>query len=195
MLITFLLLKDLLTLAPVSTLPSGDEGYTVYYDASQVGLGCVLMQNGKVVAYASCQLKKREQNYPTHDLEMAAVVFALKIWRHYLYSVTCEIYTDHKSLKYIFQQRDLNLRKRRWMELMKDYDCSILYHPDKANVVDDALSRKSAGSLAHISTERRPIIKELHELIEQGLQLKVTKKCLLAQFKVRSEYLDRVKAA
>ena len=81
------------------------------------------------------------------------------------------------------------------MELLKDYDCSILYHPGKANMVADALSRKSAGSLAHISTERRPIIKKLHELIEQGLQLKVTKKCLLAQFRVRSVYLDRVKAA
>ena len=81
------------------------------------------------------------------------------------------------------------------MELLKDFDCSILYHPGKANVVADALSRKSAGSLAHISTERRPIIKELHELIDQGLQLKVTKKCILAQFRVRSVYLDRVKAA
>ena len=131
----------------------------------------------------------------THDLEMAAVVFALKNWRHYLYGVTCEIYTDHKSLKYIFQQRDLNLRQRRWLELLKDYDCSILYHPGKANVVADALSRKSVGSLAHISTERRPIIKELHDLIDQGLQWKVTKKCLIAQFRVRSVYLDRVKAA
>ena len=126
---------------------------------------------------------------------MADVVFALKIWRHYLYGVTCEIYTDHKSLKYIFQHRDLNLRQRRWLELLKDYDCSILYHPGKANVVADALSRKSAGSLAHISTERKPIIKELHDLIDQGLQWKVTKKCLIAQFRVRSVYLDRVKAA
>ena len=115
--------------------------------------------------------------------KMAAVVFSLKSWRHYLYGVTCEIYTDHKSLKYIFQQRDLNLKQRRWLELLKDYDCSIPYHPGKANVVANALSRKSVGSLPHISTERRPIIKELHELIEQGLQLKVTKKCLLAKFK------------
>ena len=97
---------------------------------------------------------------------MATVVFALKIWRHYLYGVTFEIYTDHKNLKYIFQQRGLNLRQRRWMELLKDYDCSILYDPGKANVVADALSRKLASSLAHISTERRPIIKELHELID-----------------------------
>ena len=130
----------------------------MYGDTSRFGLGCVLMQNGRVVAYASRQLKKHEQNYPTYDLEMAVVVFALKLWRHYLYGVTCEIYTDHKRLKYIFQQRDLNLRQRRWLELLKDYDCTILYHPGKANVLADALSRKSAGSLAHISTERRPII-------------------------------------
>lgn len=106
---------------------------------------------------------------------MALVVFALKIWRHYLYGVTCEIYIDHKSLKYIFQQRDMNLRQRRWMELLKDYDCSILYHQGKANIMADALSRKSVGSLALISSERRAIIKELHELIDQRLQWKVTK--------------------
>ena len=104
------MLKDRLTSAPVLTLPSRNYGYTVYCDASRVGLECVLMQNEKVIAYASRQFKKYEQNYPTHDLEMASVVFTLKIWRHYLYGITCEIYTDHKSLKYIFQQRDLNLR-------------------------------------------------------------------------------------
>ena len=98
------MLKDLLTSAPVLTLPSGDEGYTVYCDASRMGLGSVLMQHGKVIAYASRQLKKHEQSYPTHDLERAVVAFALKIWRHYLCGVTCKIYTDHKSLKYIFQQ-------------------------------------------------------------------------------------------
>ena len=92
-----------MTLALVLTLPSKNDGYTVYCDASKVGLGCVLMHNGKVDTYASHQLKKHEQNYPTHDLEMVAVMFALKIWRHYLYGVTCKIYTDHKSLKYIFQ--------------------------------------------------------------------------------------------
>ena len=97
------MLKDRLTLVPMSTLPLGNEGYTVYYDASRVGLGCILMQNGIIVAYASRQLKKHEQNYPTHDLKMAAVVLALKISRYYLYGLTCEIYTDHKSLKYIFQ--------------------------------------------------------------------------------------------
>ncbi|TYK11149.1 ty3-gypsy retrotransposon protein [Cucumis melo var. makuwa] len=112
-------------------------------DASKKGLGCVLMQQGNVVAYASRQLKNHEQNYPTHDLEMAAMVFALKIWRHYLYGEKIQIFTDHKSLKYFFTQKELNMRQRRWLELVKDYDCEILYHPGKANVVADTLSRKS----------------------------------------------------
>ncbi|KAL4030064.1 hypothetical protein IC575_008297 [Cucumis melo] len=99
-----------------------------------MGLGCVLMQQGKVVAYASRQLKSHEQNYPTHDLELAAVVFALKIWRHYLYGQKIQIFTDHKSLKYFFTHKELNMRQRRWLELVKDYDCEILYHPGKANV-------------------------------------------------------------
>ena len=141
-------------------------------------------------------MKKHEQNYPTHDLEMAAVIFALKIWRHYLYGVTCEIFTDHKSLKYIFQQRDLNLRQRRWLELLKDYDCDILYHPGKANVVADALSRKSSGSLAHISSERRPLIQELHQLVDQGLMMKTSRTGgLLAQFQIRSVLRNRIKTA
>ncbi|KAD4889132.1 hypothetical protein E3N88_21205 [Mikania micrantha] len=135
-------LKTRLTQAPVLTLPDGPDDLVVYSDASYVGLGCVLMQRGKVIAYASRQLKIHEINYPVHDLELAAVVFALKIWRHYLYGVKCTIYTDHKSLKYFFTQKELNMRQRRWMELLKDYECEILYHPGKANVVADALSRK-----------------------------------------------------
>ncbi|WRX26670.1 Reverse transcriptase domain - like 10 [Theobroma cacao] len=157
-------LKACLTTALVLSLPQGTGGYTVFCDASRVGLGCVLMQHGKVIAYASRQLNRHEQNYPIHDLETAAIAFALKIWRHYLYGETCKIYTDHKSLKYIFQQRDLNLQQHRWMELLKDYDCTILYHPGKANVVADALSRKSMGSLAHISTDRRSLVREIHSL-------------------------------
>ena len=113
------------------------------------------MQEGKVVAYASRQLKSHEKNYPRHDLELAAIVLALKIWRHYLYREKCFIYTDHKSLKYLPLQREINLRQRRWMELIKDYDCVIDYHPWKANVVVDALSRKSIQTLralnAHLS--------------------------------------------
>jgi hypothetical protein len=136
-------LKKKLTTAPVLIMPDTHKGFDVYCDASQQGLGCVLMQEGRVVAYASRQLRKHEQNYPTHDLELAAIVHALKIWRHYMIGIKCQIFTDNKSLKYIFTQRDLNLRQRRWLELIKDYDLDIQYHPGKANVAADALSHKS----------------------------------------------------
>nr|GFC43548.1 reverse transcriptase [Tanacetum cinerariifolium] len=118
--------------------------------------------HGKVIAYASRQLKPYEVNYPTHDLELAAVVFALKIWRHYLYGESCDIFTDHKCLKYIFTKRELNMRQRRWLELLKDYDTNIQYHPRKANVVADALSRKS-GMIAGIKVEEE-IIRDLERL-------------------------------
>jgi hypothetical protein len=114
----------------------------VYNDASKRGMGCVLMQHGRVIAYASRQLKSHEVNYPVHDLELAAVVFALRVWRHYLYGTQVQIFTDHKNLKYLMSQKELNMRQRRWVELIKDYDCIIDYHPGKANVVADALSRK-----------------------------------------------------
>ena len=102
-----------------------------------------------IIVYASRQLKPYERNYP-HDLELATVSFTLKIWRHYLYGETCEIYIEHKSLKYLFSRKELNIWQRRGIELLKDYDCTILYHPSKANVVFDALSRKFVGSLAAI---------------------------------------------
>ena len=124
----------------------------MYCDASKDGLGCVLMQSGKVVAYGYRQLKNHEQNYPTHDMELAAVVFALEIWLHYLYGEQFEVFSDHKSLKYIFKQRDLNMRQRRWMEFFEDYDFILHYHLSKANVVADALSRKSKGVLASIAS-------------------------------------------
>ncbi|KAL0536582.1 hypothetical protein IC582_025533 [Cucumis melo] len=152
-------LKQKLVTAPVLTVPDGSGNFVIYSDASKKGLGCVLMQQGKVVAYASRQLKIHEQNYPTHDLELAAVVFALKIWRHYLYGEKIQIYTDHKSLKYFFTQKELNMRQRRWLELVKDYDCEILYHPGKANVVADALSRKVAHSAALI-TKQTPLLRD-----------------------------------
>ncbi|KAA3486477.1 Retrotransposable element Tf2 [Gossypium australe] len=127
-------------------LESGKK-FAVYSDALHVGLGCVLIQDGKVVAYASCQLKTHEGNYLMHDLELAAVVFVLKIQKHYLYGKRCIIYTDHKSLKYLLTQKELKLRQRRWIELLKDYDCTIEYHPGKANVVADALSRRAMSDL------------------------------------------------
>jgi ribonuclease HI len=136
-------LKKRLTMAPVLTMPDMQRPFSIYCDASGQGLGCVLMQDGHVVAYASRQLGKHEEKYPTHDLELAAVVHALKIWRHYIIGKSCEVYSDRKSLKYIFTQLDLNLRQRRWLELIKDYDLGINYHPGKANDVADSLSRRS----------------------------------------------------
>ena len=124
----------------------------MYCNASNDGLGCVLMQSRRVIAYGSKQLKNHKQNYPTHDLELAAIVFALKIWRPYLYGEQFEVFSDHKSLKYIFTQRDFNMRQRKWMEYLQDYDFTLHYHLGKANVVADALSRKSRGVLASVAS-------------------------------------------
>ncbi|KAJ8764775.1 hypothetical protein K2173_009176 [Erythroxylum novogranatense] len=143
-------LKHRLTSAPVLILPSGDEGYTVYSDASRKGLGCVLMQGDR-------------------------------IWRHYLYGVQTRIFTDHKSLKYLLSQKELNLRQRRWIELLKDYDLLIEYHPGKANVVADALSRKS--SIAHVQTVYLPLLEEMAKLKISLKQEELN--CLLANFRVR----------
>jgi hypothetical protein len=139
---SFMSLKEKLTTAPVLVIPDPSKSYEVFCDASKKGLGGVLMQNGQVVAYASRQLKPHEENYPTHDLELAVVVFVLKVWRHYLYGVHFQMFSDHKSLKYLFDQKELNMRQRRWMEYLKDYDFELKYHPGKANKVADALSRK-----------------------------------------------------
>ncbi|XP_042451745.1 uncharacterized protein LOC122036457 [Zingiber officinale] len=182
-------LKGKLTTSPVLTIPDGSGRFVVYTDASKTGLGAVLMQNGKVIAYASRQLKVHEQNYPTHDLELAAVIFALKIWRHYLYGERCEIYTDHKSLKYFFTQKELNMRQRRWLELVKDYDCSINYHPGKANVVADALSRKFA-TLSQLTSQQQ-LISEF-----QRLNLEVVaprEQIKLSTLIVKSNLLDQIR--
>ena len=153
--ISFDKLKAFLTKALVLTQPTYCKEYVIFNDASLNGLGCVLMQEGKVVAYASRNLKPHERNYPTHDLELIAIVSALKIWRHYLYGEKCFIYTNHKSLKYLPSHQELSLRQRRWMELIKDYDCMIDYQPGKANVVAYALIRKSMQTFrvlnAHLS--------------------------------------------
>jgi hypothetical protein len=144
-------LKKRLTTTPVLVMPDLQKSFDIYCDASRQGLGCVLMQKGHVIAYASRQLRKHELNYPTHDLELAVVVHALKIWRHYVMVTKCQIYTDHKSLTYIFTQKDLNLRQRRWLELTKDYDLEIHYHPGKAYLVADALSRKGHANMVMVS--------------------------------------------
>jgi hypothetical protein len=165
-------LKKRLVTAPVLTMPDITKNFDVFCDASKLGLGCVLMQEGKVIAYLSRQLRPHEENYPTHDLELAAVVLALKTWRHYLMGNRCEIYTDHKSLKYIFTQKELNMRQRRWIELIKDYDLEIHYHPGKANVVADALSRKPCSLNMMIKAEQPMLHQEFEnfglELVSQG---------------------------
>ncbi|KAA3474141.1 Integrase, catalytic core [Gossypium australe] len=143
-------LKALLIEAPVLVQPESGKEFVIYSDESLNGLGCILMQEGKVIAYASRQLKPHEKNYSTHDLELAAIVFALKIWHNHLYGEKCHIFTDHKSLKYIMTQKDLNLRQRRWLELLKDLVFD--YHPGKANVVADTLHRKSLFALRAMNT-------------------------------------------
>nr|GFC24576.1 putative reverse transcriptase domain-containing protein [Tanacetum cinerariifolium] len=138
----FQLIKQKLCSAPILALLEGSEDFVVYCDASPKGLGVVLMQRGKVIAYASRQLKVHKRNYTTHDLELGSVVFALKLWKHYLYGTRCTVFIDQKSLQHILEQKDLNMRQRRWLELLSDYHCDIRYHPGKANVVADALSCK-----------------------------------------------------
>nr|ABB47442.1 retrotransposon protein, putative, Ty3-gypsy subclass [Oryza sativa Japonica Group] len=183
----FRTLKEKLVASPVLILPDTRKDFIVYCDASRQGLGCVLMQDGHVVAYASRQLRPHEGNYPTHDLELAAVVHALKIWRHYLIGNRCEIYTDHKSLKYIFTQSDLNLRQRRWLELIKDYDVGIHYHPGKANVVADALSRKSHCNTLNV----RGIPPELNQQME-ALNLSIVSRGFLATLEAKPTLLDQI---
>ncbi|GJU72427.1 putative reverse transcriptase domain-containing protein [Tanacetum coccineum] len=155
----FQLIKQKLCIAPILALPEGSEDFIIYCDASIKGLGVVLMQREKVIAYTSRQLKIHEKNYMTHDLELGAVVFALKIWRHYLYGTKCTVFTDHKSLQYILDQKELNMRQHRWLELLSDYDCEIRYHPGKENVVADALIRKERNKPL-----RTVIMHESHKL-------------------------------
>ncbi|GJY68306.1 putative reverse transcriptase domain-containing protein, partial [Tanacetum coccineum] len=159
--------------APILALPEGSEDFIVYCDASTKGLDAVLMQREKVIAYASRQLKIHEKNYTTHDLELGAVVFSLKLWRHYLYGTKCTVFTDHKSLQHNLNQKELNMRQRRWLELLSDYDCEIRYHPGKANVVADALSRK----------EREPQLRVQALVMTIGLNL--PKQIFDAQTKAR----------
>ncbi|KAL8120002.1 hypothetical protein AgCh_017219 [Apium graveolens] len=162
-------LKKKVVTAPVLVLLDEKGEFVIYSDALYKGLGCLLMQHGKVIAYTLRQLKSHEQKYPTHDLELATIMFALKIWRHYLYGEKCEIYTDHKSLKYIFTQKELNMRKMKWLELIKDYDYTISYHPGKANVVADALSRNER---LNVLTSSEELIKEFEKLeIEEHIAM------------------------
>ncbi|GJV99256.1 putative reverse transcriptase domain-containing protein [Tanacetum coccineum] len=145
---------------PITSLTQKDKkanDFVVYYDASNQGLGCVLMQKGKVIAYASRQLKIHEDNYTTYDLELGVMVLALKNWRHYLYVTKSVIYTDNKSLRHIFDQKELNMRQRRWIRLFNDYDCENRYHPGKANVVADALSKNERVKPRRVQAMRKSI--------------------------------------
>ncbi|GJY85734.1 putative reverse transcriptase domain-containing protein [Tanacetum coccineum] len=199
--LAFQTLQDKLCNALVLALPDKPEDFVVYCNASGLGLGCVLMQRGKVIAYASRQLKIHEKNYTTHDLELGAVVFALKIWRHYLYGTKSVIYTDHKSLQHIFSQKELNMRQRRWIELFSDYDCEIRYHPGKANVVADALSRKErvkpkrvrAMNMTLQSSIKDRILAAQKEVVDESAGLQ---KGLDEMIEQRSDgtlyYLDRI---
>jgi hypothetical protein len=145
-------------------IPDLQKGFDIYCDACGQDLGCVLMPEGHVIAYTSRQLRKHELNYPTYDLELAAVVHALKIWRHYIMGTKCQVYTDHKSLKYTFTQKDLNLRQHRWLELIKDYDLEIHYHSGKANLVADALSRKEHVHAAIVAQLPDELVKDFRRL-------------------------------
>nr|GEU82726.1 putative reverse transcriptase domain-containing protein [Tanacetum cinerariifolium] len=141
----------------------GNDDFVVYCDASIQGLGAVLMQREKVIAYASRQLKPHKENYTTHNLELGAAVFGLKIWRHYIYGTKCIVFTDHKILQHVLNQKELNMRQRRWLELLADYDCEIRYHPRKANVVVDALSQKRIIKSRRVKPLRvRSLIMTIH---------------------------------
>ncbi|GJS23181.1 putative reverse transcriptase domain-containing protein [Tanacetum coccineum] len=175
----FQLLKQKLCSAPILALPEGSEDFIAYCDASKKGLGAVLMQREKVISYASHQLKIHEKNYTTHDLELEAVVFAFRIWRHYLYGTKCTVFTDHKSLQHILDQKELNMRQRRWLELLSDYDCDIRYHPGKANVVADALSRKEREPPLRV----RALVMTIIRALVMTIGLDLPKKILNAQTK------------
>jgi hypothetical protein len=160
--------------------PDNSKPFEVFYDASGTGIGCLLMEEGRVIAYASRALRPHELNYRTHDLELAAVVHALKIWRHYLMGNHCNIFTDHKSLKYIFTQSELNMRQRRCLELIKDYDLEVHYHPGKANVVADALIHKDHCNHLELEPVSDPLCEEMRrlnlEVVPQGSLYALTAK-------------------
>jgi hypothetical protein len=145
-------MKKLLNTTPVLAQPDTDKPFDVYCDASGTGLGSVLMQEGQLISYSTWQLRRHEEHYLTHDLELATVVMALRTWHHYLVGNVVHIYTDHKSLKYIFTQSYLNMRQQRWLELIKDYELEVHYHPGKANIMVDALSRRLSATTCQLYT-------------------------------------------
>ncbi|GJW18033.1 putative reverse transcriptase domain-containing protein [Tanacetum coccineum] len=150
------MLKQKLCEASILALPEGNDDFVVYCDASHQVLGAVLMQREKVIAYASRQLNPNEEHYTTHDIELGAAVFALKIWRHYLYGTKCIVFTDHKSLQHILDQKELNMRQRRWLELLVDYDCEIRYHHGKCKF-DNSLQAARDRQRSYANVRRKPL--------------------------------------
>ncbi|KAK8947216.1 hypothetical protein KSP39_PZI007468 [Platanthera zijinensis] len=191
----FVELKSRLTTAPVLTSPCGTDGFEIYSDASGSGLGCVLLQFGKVIAYGSRQLKVHERNYPVHDLELAAVIFSLKLWQHYLYGVKVDIYTDHKSLKYLLDQKELNMRQRRWMEFLGDYTFDIHYVPGKGNVVADALSRRTPVRANWLRIHDERLIQELEALEISCVERDSSTDACVNWLEVQYDLADRVRRA
>nr|GFA52560.1 putative reverse transcriptase domain-containing protein [Tanacetum cinerariifolium] len=165
----FQTLKQKLCSAPILAFPEGTKDFVVYCDASLKGYEAVLMQREKVIVYASRQLKVHDENCTTHDLESGPIVFALRLWRHYLYGTKCVVFTDYKCPQYILNQKELNLRQQRWIELLSDYDCEIRYHPGKANVVDDTLTQKEALKKKNVKAKNlRRLIKQIFEFRLDG---------------------------
>jgi hypothetical protein len=183
-------LRQHLTSALVLVQPDNSKPFEVFCDTSGTILGCVLMQEGRVIAYASRALRPHEINYPTHDLDLPAVVHALKIWRHYLMGNHCNIFTNHKSLKYIFTQSELNMRQRRWLELINDYDLEVHYHPGKANVVADTLSRKAHCNHLELEPVSEPLCEEMRRL-----NLEVVPQGSLYALAAESNLYDRIVTA
>nr|GEX03926.1 putative reverse transcriptase domain-containing protein [Tanacetum cinerariifolium] len=190
----FQTLKQKLCSAPILALPEGTENFFIYCDVSLKGFGAALMQREKVIAYAFRQLKKHEENYTTHDLELGAIVFALRLWRHYLYGTKCTVYTDHKSLWYILDQKELNMRQRRWIELLSDYDYEIRYHPGKGNVVADALSRRDREPLrvrslvmtVHTNLPEKILKAQIEAMKEENVKAENLERLLKPIFEIRS---------
>nr|GFA40679.1 putative reverse transcriptase domain-containing protein [Tanacetum cinerariifolium] len=192
----FQLLKQNLCSAPILSLPEGSEDFVVYCGILLKGFRAVLMQREKVIAYTSRQLKKHEENYITHDLELGAVVFALRLWRHYLYGIKCTIYTDNKRLHYIMDQNELNMRQCRWIKFLSDYDCEIRYHLSKANVVTNALSQKEMGKTlrvrllvmtTHINLPEQIRSAQMEAMKEENLKVKNMGRLIKPIFEIRSD--------